>query len=97
MMIAIYLISLEYSLCRLGRRRPGNCAVFSTAFLVSEFAEVTEPFIDAVVDDLLIDVHPDYVELGERHRAVEEGCVGSQLPQTYGDDDLDVKPLATWP
>ena len=59
---------------------------------MSDSVEVTDPLINAVVDEILNDAHPDCVELEERQRAVDEERGGSRLPQVDGDDDIVVAP-----
>ena len=46
--------------------------------------------INIVVDDFSNDANPDRVELEKRQRAVNEGRVGSRLPQVGSDDDFVV-------
>ena len=57
---------------------------------MSESAEVSDPLIDVVVDELLIDAHPNRVAMEERQRIVEEGCIESRLPQVDSDDEFVV-------
>ena len=87
-LFVIFLISLELSSYHFAVRRPGNGVVSQTVLLMSESADVSDPLIDAAVNEFLNDAHPDRVELQERQRAVEERCVGSRLPQVDSVDDF---------
>ena len=58
-----------------------------------ESVEGTDPFIDTVINELLNNAHSDRVELEERQKPVEEGRVGSRIPQIDSDDDFVVAPV----
>ena len=87
-----FLNFVEFSLRHFPVRRPGTGAEFHTGLVVSESAEMTDPLIDAVVDELHNEAHPHRVELEEGQRALDERRIGSRLPQVDSDDDFVVAP-----
>ena len=45
---------------------------------MSEFADMSGPLINAVVQEVPNDVHPNRVALEKQQRVVEEGSTGTQ-------------------
>ena len=59
---------------------------------MSDYGDVSDTLIDAVIIELPNDAHRDRVALEQRQRAVKVGCAESRPPQVDSNDDFVVAP-----